>query len=132
VSLAYIYSSRSTEENHQGVLWPCISVWGSKMGFGTWSEKEGLGGMEIRKSVGWIPMALPHLPSVWSGRNIGIWLHSFDFEFSPQTVACFFMEKSVNAWPALAERLHTSTKLNPQIFMFIVVVNMRSKCLKGR
>jgi len=36
----------------------------------------------------------------------------FDFEFSPQTIACLFMEKSVNAWPALAERLHTSVNLN--------------------
>jgi len=32
--------------------------------------------------------------------------------FSPQTIACFFTAKSVNAWPALAERLHTSMNLD--------------------
>jgi hypothetical protein len=34
--------------------------------------------------------------------------------FTPIMTACFCIEKSVNAWPALADRLHTSVvKLNP-------------------
>jgi len=70
--------------------------------------------MEIRKSVHRIPTPLPtsHPCEVEGILEFG-YTSLFLKQSLPLMTACFSVEKSVNAWPALAERLHTSTKLNP-------------------
>ena len=51
--LSHLLSSsscfRCAEENRAGVFRSRLSVWGSEMGFGIWSEKEGLGGMTSQR-----------------------------------------------------------------------------------
>jgi hypothetical protein len=88
--------------------------------------------MATWRNVGPIPMHLPHF-LVWSGRNVGIWLHFFvsEAKFFPILLVSFFVEKFVNASPALAERLHTSAKFK-SLLCFNGVVNKRSKMSKDK